>query len=89
MSQPHLINRIIATISGTKDARRAITPAQSGELLNKDVNGKLRREVWNYISVIGMLNFLVNCTHPEMVYAVHQCTRFSNNPRRSHEVALK
>ena len=36
MSQPHLINRIIATIPGMVNARRATTPAQSGEVLNKD-----------------------------------------------------
>ena len=60
MPQPHLINRIIATIPGMKDVRRATTPAQSGEVLNKDVHGELRREAWNYRSLIGMLNFLVN-----------------------------
>ena len=54
-----------------KDARRATTPAQLGEVLTKDENGEARREDWNYRSIIGMLNFLVNCTHPEMVYAVH------------------
>ena len=81
MSQPHLINRTIATISGMVDARKTTTLAQSGEVLNKDVNGELRREVWNYRSVIGILNFFVNCTHPEMTYAVHQCSRFYNDPQ--------
>ena len=42
-SQPHLINRIIASISGMIDARRATTPAQSGEVLDKDENGESRR----------------------------------------------
>ena len=36
-----------------------------------------------------MLNYLVNCTHPEMSYAVHQCARFCNNPRYSHEQVVK
>ena len=89
MSQPHLINRIIDFIPGMKDARRATTPAQSGEVLTKDENGELRREDWNYRSIIGMLNFLVNCTHPEMAYAVHQCARFCNDPKHSHEKAVK
>ena len=71
MSQPHVINRIIDFIPGMKDVRRATTPAQPGEVLTKDENGEARREDWNYRSIIGMLNFLVNCTHPEMVYAVH------------------
>ena len=36
-----------------------------------------------------MINFLVNYTHPEMAYAVHQCARFCNNSRLSHEKAVK
>ena len=36
-----------------------------------------------------MLNFLVNFTHPEMAYVVHQCARFCNDPRHSHEQAVK
>eukprot|EP00957_Ditylum_brightwellii_P116751 8905538-Ditylum_brightwellii.AAC.1 len=47
------------------------------------------KENWNYKSVIRMLNFLVNSTHPELVHAVHQCARFCADPRASHEVAVK
>ena len=36
-----------------------------------------------------MLNYFVNCTHLEIAYAVHQCARFCNNPKRSHEQAVK
>ena len=36
-----------------------------------------------------MLNFLVNTTHPELAFAVHQCARFCNNPKQSHERAVK
>ena len=36
-----------------------------------------------------MLDYLVNCTHPEISYAVHQCARFCNSPRYSHEQAVK
>ena len=36
-----------------------------------------------------MLNFLVNCTHPEMAFAVHQCARFCHDPKYSHEQAVK
>ena len=44
---------------------------------------------WNYRSVIGMLNYLVNSTHPELGFAVHQCARFCADPKRSHEHAVK
>ena len=36
-----------------------------------------------------MLNFLVNSTHPELSHAVHQCARYCENPRASHEAAVK
>ena len=36
-----------------------------------------------------MLNYLVNCTQPEMAFAVHQCARFSNDPKHSHEQVAK
>ena len=36
-----------------------------------------------------MLNYLVNCTHPEMSFAVHQCVRFFIDPKRSHKQAVK
>ena len=89
MSQPYLIDRIIAAIPSMKEARSAKTPAAAGDILIKDVDGDPRKEHWEYRSVIGMLNYLVNCTHPEMSYAVHQCARFCNNPRYSHEQAVK
>jgi hypothetical protein len=89
MSQPHLIDRIIATIPSMKEARGANTPASAGTILNKDIDGELRKEHWEYRSIIGMLNYLVSCTHPEMAYAVHQCARFCNDPKYSHEQAVK
>ena len=39
MSQPHLINKIIDSISGMKNTRRATIPAQTGEIPTKDKEG--------------------------------------------------
>ena len=89
VSQPLLIERILGSIPGMKDARSAKSPAVSGTVLTKDEDGGKRLESWNYRSVIGMLNYLVNCSHPEMSFAVHQCARFCNDPKRSHEQAVK
>ena len=36
-----------------------------------------------------MLNYLSACTRPDLLFAVHQCARFSSNPKLSHERALK
>jgi hypothetical protein len=37
----------------------------------------------------GKVNFLEKSSRPEIAYAVHQCARFSNNPKQSHANALK
>jgi len=36
-----------------------------------------------------MLGHLQQTTRPDISFAVHQCARFSTNPKRSHEVAVK
>ncbi len=36
-----------------------------------------------------MLNFLEKSTRPELAFAVHQCARFSANPRTSHAKAVR
>ena len=76
MSQPFLIDRIIESVSGITDTRSACSPVVTGEVLTKDIGGELRKEHWNYRSVIGMLNYLVNYTHHEISFAVHQSARF-------------
>ena len=38
---------------------------------------------------MGMLLYLVYNFHPKIVYAVHQCARFSHNPKASHGAAVK
>ena len=36
-----------------------------------------------------MLNLLTNFSHPELVFAVHQCTRFCNYQKRTHAQAVR
>lgn len=62
MSQPHLIDILIESIPGIHDARSETTPASAGITLTKDETGEPRKEHWNYMSVIGMLKYLVKCT---------------------------
>ena len=89
ISQPHLIDRIIAAVPGMSNSRSAKTPAATGTILTKDNDGEERQETWNYRSVVGMLNYLVSCTQPDLAYSVHQCARFCGQPKRSHEQAVK
>jgi hypothetical protein len=36
-----------------------------------------------------MLNYIAASSHPGTSFAIHQCTRFSSNPQRSHKLAVK
>ena len=44
MSQPYIIDRIIAAIPSMKEAKSAKTPAAAGDILIKDVDGDPRKE---------------------------------------------
>ena len=39
--------------------------------------------------MIGKLNFLEKLTCPDITYAVHQCARFSADPKQSHTDAVR
>ena len=89
LSQPYLLKRIIDSIPGMEGANPREIPAMPSVALTKDRQGKPRKGNWNYRSVIGMLNFVAQSTHPEIAYSVHQCARFCEEPKLSHEVAVQ
>ena len=89
LTQPFPIDRILQSLgSAVKDANTKRTPAQFKHILHKYEFGPARKQDWNYRSVIGMLNYLA-ATRPDILFAVHQCARFSSNPKLSHEQAVK
>ena len=77
LSQSFLIRRILDAVGGMENANVKSTPAQYKAILNKDLDGPKRKQEWSYRSVVGMLNNLVNCTRPDLLYSVHQCARFA------------
>jgi hypothetical protein len=92
ISQPHLISRILSLLR--LDKNNEWKTATNGRLLpgekiilHKDENGPSRKyeEHWNYRTAIGMLTYLQGNTRPDISVHVHQCARFSVNPKRSHE----
>jgi histone deacetylase 1/2 len=84
--QPAFIERIISQC-GLDDAKMHDTPAT--EILHRDEKGAPRKNNFHYRSVIGQLNYLAATTRPEIQFAVHQCARFCENPKESHERAIK
>ena len=88
LSQPFLIERLLNVVSMDDSVNPKPTPAVS-PLLHKDLDGLERKNNWKYRQVIGMLGYLQGSTRPDISMAVHQCARFSVDPRLSHERAVK
>ena len=88
LSQPQLIASILKDLHLQENTKTRATPAV-GAILHKDSDGDLFNNEFHYRSVIGKLNFLEKSTRPDISYAVHQCARFSESPRKSHGQAIK
>lgn len=87
MTQPGLIDSILQDLNLIPGSHTKDTPAMG--ILHPDRNGHPRQDTWNYQSVIGKLNYLAQNTRPDLSFAVHQCTRYSNHPTALHEFAVK
>ena len=68
---PSLIGRIIDAIPRTNKANSLNYPALPSVILTKDEKDENIKEKWNYRSLVGMLNFLTNSSHPELAFTVH------------------
>ena len=44
---------------------------------------------FNFRSIIGRLNYLEKASRPDLSYSVHQCARFSSDPKVEHGAAVK
>ncbi|KAI2507111.1 G-protein coupled peptide receptor [Fragilaria crotonensis] len=89
LTQPHLIDSIIADLGFRENTKTKSTPAPSTASINRDLDGEAHNESWEYRSVIGKLNFLEKSTRPDIAFAVHQCARYSSNPKESHSAAVR
>jgi hypothetical protein len=90
LTQPQLITSILQDLGLEKrNVKGRNTPALKTVLIHKDSEGEPFDNSFHYRSVIGKLNYLEKSTHPEIAYAVHQCTRYCNAPKASHGEAIK
>ena len=87
MQQIGLIERALKA-TGLQDCNPDKTPA-SQKPLGTDKSGSEFAEQWSYSLIVGMLLYLAANSHPEIAYAVHQCARFTYNPKASHGAAVK
>ncbi len=84
---PGLITKIISACGLQDQSAEHLTPSTT--ILTSDLSGPPREHTWNYRSLIGMLNYLATSTRPDITFAVHQCARFTTNPRHIHELAIQ
>ena len=88
LMQPQLIDSIIRDLHLQTSSNGKKTPSVATSLRHKDVDGPAMPPDFHYRSVIGKLNFLEKSTCPDISISVHQCARFSENPKRSHAEAV-
>ena len=90
LSQPHLIKQLLNDTNLTnKKFKPPPTPAKSSKILQRFENATDFDNRWHYRSVIGKLNFLEKTSRPDIAYAVHQCARFCENPKKEHAEAVE
>ena len=90
LSQPQLIDQIISGLrldkstSSTKDI-----PMKSSTILDKGAGQPAFDGHFHYRSIIGKMGYLEKGSRPKLAYAVHQCARFSSDPKKQHGDVLK
>jgi hypothetical protein len=63
------------------------TPANQTPL-GSDANGPNFDRSFDYASIVGMMMYLSSNSRPDIQFAVHQCARFTHNPKHSHGDAI-
>ena len=93
MTQDRIINRCLdivgIPVNNDTHTKPHQTLAMPDSILQKDSDGEPREQEWEYRAAIRALNYLRAMTRPEISYAIHQASRFSNSPKKSHEEAVK
>ena len=90
LTQPHLIYSILQYLCLKKgESKCKETPIKPSTILNKSKDSPEFDRSFNYRSVIGKMNYLENGFRSELAYAIHQCARYSTDPRKEHGNAVR
>ena len=90
MTQKRLIQSILDDLGlNSPNVKCHSTPMSSSKLLSRHPNSPDFDNSFDYRRVIGKLLFLEKSTRPDLTYAVHQCARFSHDPKVEHGNAVK
>jgi transposase InsO family protein len=85
LSQSHYIEKILGKF-GKYDERPARTPVDPSLHLPKNKGDSVSQ--LEYSQIIGSLMYLMNCTRPDIAYAVSKLSRYTHNPGKDHWKAI-
>ncbi|CAM8913427.1 unnamed protein product [Rhodiola kirilowii] len=86
LSQTHYVEKILKKFD-CFDVVPVRTPCDPNKHLFKNSGTSVSQE--EYAKVIGSLMFLMNCTRPDIAFAVSRLSRYTQNPSGEHWSALK
>ena len=90
LTQKRLIQSILDDLGlNSPNVKCHSTPMASSKLLSRHPNSPAFDQSFDYRRVIGKLLFLEKSSRPDLTYAVHQCARFSHDPKVEHGNAVK
>ncbi|KAL8124691.1 hypothetical protein AgCh_012369 [Apium graveolens] len=87
LTQSHYIEKSILEKYGYSQCRIASTPYDSKVALVKNTSGVPVSQL-RYSQIIGSLQYLANCTRPDISYSVSKLARYTSCPNRTHWDAL-
>jgi len=90
LTQTRLIDAVLKDLRLVGDnVRTSEVPSMSSKLLSRHPDSRPFDGSFSYRSVIGKLHYLVAGSRSEVAYAVHQCARFSHDPKMEHARAVR
>jgi hypothetical protein len=90
LTQPQLIKSILSDLRlHNENVSIKDTPALTSTILRRHTNATPFDKHFDYRSIIGKMNYLEKSTRPDISCAVHQCARFTSDPKIQHGQAVK
>lgn len=91
LNQEHYVKNLVEEY-GLEDGKTTGTPMQANIKLIKatqEESAQFKEKGLDYRSAIGSLNYLSQCTRPDITYVVGKLLQFLENPNDSHWMAFK
>jgi hypothetical protein len=74
---------------GMSNCRSVKTPLDPNQIISSDADGKEEAVDFPYQEIIGSFMYLVQCTRPDLAYAVSSLSRFNKSPTNEHCANVK